>query len=511
MKKIVSLAISASLVASTAISAYAARFSDLPSDHWAYTYVDTLVNAGTINGFEDGTFRPSGTVTRAEFVKMIGNGPTRREKDFEDVSPEHWAYEYIMTSGLGSENDTMFNPSTPITRGEVAVMLWQRAGAVTGTDAPEEIYTQGDNRDAISWVYTNGIMTGNDNVNLRLGDTLTRAEASALIIRSRDIKEKNDETQEKPSVSEDFLKVAYDAYKVVTKEYSSDAKLTNGELALAAGVIQSGTNIIYPTVLAYPGLTVSATFNHKYATPINMVCRYALGLENDNASFADKNATVGDSVAALMFAAKAAVGAEIEYDENGDTYPGTENENELKLSMLKCAYQNGVTIDADFNSEITLADFTNLLIQMDALSGFQRVDHISDEASILKYKLNTDISAYPSNASKYAKILDGIENYVYETPFVNEFKTPAEAFEYTNQLHEVFNSLAIDWQKTCAESGIKIALIHNPTLILQSTTGFTFRTQIEIIEKGKANTLADIVKCADETIGAKALENGDKF
>ena len=88
------------MLASSVISAYAADFSDLPSDHWAYSYVDSLVSAGTINGFEDGTFRPTGTVTRAEFVKMLDEtfGLTSTAPiNYSDVKTDDWFHTYYMT------------------------------------------------------------------------------------------------------------------------------------------------------------------------------------------------------------------------------------------------------------------------------------------------------------------------------------------------------------------------------------------------------------------------------
>ena len=33
--------------------------------------VDTLVSLGVVNGYDDGSFKPNGTVTRAEMAKMI--------------------------------------------------------------------------------------------------------------------------------------------------------------------------------------------------------------------------------------------------------------------------------------------------------------------------------------------------------------------------------------------------------------------------------------------------------
>ena len=102
MKRILSFILIAAMLLSIVPTVFAAEFSDFNSSHWAYEYVTALVNDGTINGYADGTFRPEGTVTRAEFVKMIGNGPEIRKEAFDDVVSTHWAYNYIMSSGLDS-------------------------------------------------------------------------------------------------------------------------------------------------------------------------------------------------------------------------------------------------------------------------------------------------------------------------------------------------------------------------------------------------------------------------
>jgi len=58
------------IVASFSIC-YAKTFKDVSSDHWAYKYIDKLSNDGVINGFEDGTFKPSETLTKAQFIKLV--------------------------------------------------------------------------------------------------------------------------------------------------------------------------------------------------------------------------------------------------------------------------------------------------------------------------------------------------------------------------------------------------------------------------------------------------------
>ena len=61
--------------------------------------VDTLVSLGVVNGYDDGSFKPNGTVTRAEMAKMIyvlrtGNSDASAYNDdktsFTDIG-SHWA------------------------------------------------------------------------------------------------------------------------------------------------------------------------------------------------------------------------------------------------------------------------------------------------------------------------------------------------------------------------------------------------------------------------------------
>ena len=49
----------------------AQRFSDVAATDWYYSVVMQLVEAGTIDGFPDGTFRPKNTVTTGQALKMI--------------------------------------------------------------------------------------------------------------------------------------------------------------------------------------------------------------------------------------------------------------------------------------------------------------------------------------------------------------------------------------------------------------------------------------------------------
>lgn len=80
-------------------------FDDVPESHSFYDAVAASAGAGIVNGYEDGTFRPDNTITRAEVVtivnRVLGISATAdliagaQVKQFDDISG-HWAYPNII-------------------------------------------------------------------------------------------------------------------------------------------------------------------------------------------------------------------------------------------------------------------------------------------------------------------------------------------------------------------------------------------------------------------------------
>ena len=88
-KRVLALVLSAVMALPCAGGAVfaAAEFPDLASGHWAYSAVRRLVDEGTIGGLPDGTFAPDSSVSRAEFVKMIGKTDKVTTDRYTDVNP----------------------------------------------------------------------------------------------------------------------------------------------------------------------------------------------------------------------------------------------------------------------------------------------------------------------------------------------------------------------------------------------------------------------------------------
>lgn len=92
-------------------------FEDVSAVDWFYNAVLTATNYGWIDGYEDNTFKPYSTITRAEVTTIVNRMLARRaDKDFvadhihnmrtfNDVDSSFWAYHYIMEATNGHDYD----------------------------------------------------------------------------------------------------------------------------------------------------------------------------------------------------------------------------------------------------------------------------------------------------------------------------------------------------------------------------------------------------------------------
>ena len=111
-------------------------FSDLSPDSWAYSYIMDLGRRGIINGFPDGTYRPQASVTRAQFARLVVallETPTETEAIFDDVPENSWSNPYITAAvrrGIlfPSEYGRILGANEAITREEAAVWMVRALG-----------------------------------------------------------------------------------------------------------------------------------------------------------------------------------------------------------------------------------------------------------------------------------------------------------------------------------------------------------------------------------------------
>ncbi len=487
----------------------AADFTDLPKDHWAYSFVTKLVDQGTVNGYDDGTFKPSGILTRAEFVKMMGVGTVVREKAYSDVTPDHWAYDYIMTSEMDSLNN-LFEPSKPITREETIVLLYKRAGSPEVNPASIVVTNQAKNKNAVSWAYNDGIVNGDDGVVLRLNETLTRAEAATLIIRVQEKNFADANVSFTDVANKDLLKRVFESFDT-EKAYSENGNMTIGELSRLALRIISGEYTI-----SYGDYTYNASFEHEYAKDTAIMNSLSLGESKVDKALADKIATREDAVAILSAAFMKFSGSS--YYGNGTNYTDIGNVPSKKKNLLSYAAGNGILLNGDGSlspdKKATHKDIAALLLQFDELCGSQTVISTNKKNGKFveeKIKLSHNYQQYPANHSQYKYIAADVPAVVYEREIKGT--APVDKVTFVKDYKELFvNYLAKATTNIKSKTGLDIEFVVYPNLVYDKD-GKLFVRLLCRINGDNGPVPVNTVFSQDEIIGNVEgfIKSGSKF
>lgn len=486
-----------------------ADFYDLNKNHWAYGYIERLVSDGTINGHEDGSFKPEDKVTRAEFVKMIGKTDKRFDFEFRDVSQSEWYYDYVMYSDMDI-SDIFFYPEDYITRDDCLKLLWKRAGSDKSLVTPSLISSQGSNEYAVSWGYVYGIMCGDDGVDLRLDDGLTRSEAAALICRSRDIKD-SDKCTLTENLNYDLLRAVYNFF--FDDEYIPSKTFTNDEFAEI--VLKLATD---RTFVTYSKFNIEPDASSKTSIPLRTVCKYAIGESKNTPEFAKKNVNRLDGITELMFALDYKVLKNVEIDL-GKTYPDVPNIDDKNAKrFISYAYANGIKIDnsdlispdADFTAE----DFVITVLQLDNLAGFYSEYVVTkDKMYSVDSKFNKSVYSYPKSSGDFRCIISGIPQNVYEEPFTDENakavnQRPIDSFRFARDYSSVFEAFLQKIASVSSSYGADVKFTYYPSLVVKCDTGYVIRVKIDVL---KANSVKFSDAFATNTDIDKVLESGMSF
>lgn len=176
------------------------EFTDVPEGAWYHDYVYDLVYRGVVNGMTATTYEPAGTLTRAQFVKLLACSLEEAEtlKTYEGQHPftdseGHWAETYIAWAKdkgiVEGVSTTEFDPEAPITREQMATIFGRYAlkqGIVLPKDAaPAESFPDADKiseyaREFVELMRIAGILNGYEDGTFRPQNTATRAEAAKL-------------------------------------------------------------------------------------------------------------------------------------------------------------------------------------------------------------------------------------------------------------------------------------------------------------------------------------------
>ncbi len=170
------------------------QFTDVPPLHSFFEHIAWLVERGLVKGFSDGTFRPSASVTRGQLAVMLYKDAGSPEftppavSPFKDLPTTHSFYKHItwlvdqgLIKGYG---DGTFRANTALTRGQVAVVLFQATDPEFTPPARSpfpDVPTSHSFFKHVTWLEENGVVKGYGDGTFRPGTALTRGQIAAIL------------------------------------------------------------------------------------------------------------------------------------------------------------------------------------------------------------------------------------------------------------------------------------------------------------------------------------------
>ena len=189
-------------------------FSDVPTNHWAYTYIERSADEGWMNGVGSNQFNPGGTVTNAEFFTMLGRAYYAEEAAAieAEYTGGNWWYPAskaahnngvlegtdlgIYVNAYGAWPDNVLFATTR--RDDMALAIYNLMEDKGFTASQSEMQAAqskiGDwssikekYQDPVSAVYALGIITGTSDGTFAPERGMTRAEAATVLCRLDDV------------------------------------------------------------------------------------------------------------------------------------------------------------------------------------------------------------------------------------------------------------------------------------------------------------------------------------
>lgn len=181
------------LFVSLILAPLAHAYSDVPTNHVFKKEIDHLVELGAISGYPDGTYKPSGNVTRGQAAKIITVAlkmaliePTN--PTFKDVPRTHDFYSHIETlvayGVINGYSDGTFKPSNPVKRSHMAKIISNSLGLTEERD----IYYLDVPRNNEFYPYINrlataGITMGRGDGTFGMNENVNRGQMAAFVSR----------------------------------------------------------------------------------------------------------------------------------------------------------------------------------------------------------------------------------------------------------------------------------------------------------------------------------------
>ena len=194
-------------------------FSDVAADAW---YAEAAVycrDNGLMNGTTATTFSPNATMTRAQLCavlyRMAGSPEMTGRDAFTDTPDGAWYEDAVLWAVrnriMSGYTASTFGPHDPITREQLAAILWRYAGspaAEAGEAYADEASIASWAVTAVDWARTRGFINGMSDGSFRPDGRATRAQVAAILMRYDQARTEEPSPEPAPQEGADVL-VAY--------------------------------------------------------------------------------------------------------------------------------------------------------------------------------------------------------------------------------------------------------------------------------------------------------------
>ncbi len=178
--------------------AYAASsnhpYSDVAEDAWYAEAVAYCQENGLMSGISQSVFAPDEPASRAMLVAVLyrqaGSPSTESVHQFSDMTEDAWyanAVDWAIANGIVSGySDGRFGGDDPITREQLAAILWRSAGRPAS--GPTEAFADQESispyaQEAVAWARNEGIVSGMADNRFEPEGIATRAQMAAMLCR----------------------------------------------------------------------------------------------------------------------------------------------------------------------------------------------------------------------------------------------------------------------------------------------------------------------------------------
>lgn len=177
------------------------HFSDVTESDWYHSAVHYVYENGMMTGTTDTVFAPDMDTSRGMIVTILHRlegTPEATVSSFPDVAREEyyakavdWAYENKVVSGYGGNESGTFGPKNPITREQLASILYRYAekkgmdvtirGDLSGFADRDAISDYA--RDSVAWAVGVGLISGMGDGTISPAGTATRSQVATILTR----------------------------------------------------------------------------------------------------------------------------------------------------------------------------------------------------------------------------------------------------------------------------------------------------------------------------------------